>query len=202
MQNLNYARASFFTRFFAYLLDEFLLNLVLIIVGAPLFIAYFLAGDVLSREVLFQYSLFAIILYVVKKAYFVGMTYAGGRTLGKMALGLVVVSTDGEKLTFLDVLFRETIGRFLSGILYIGYLMALGREHRALHDMLCDTAVCYMGLVRETHPPQKPFEMPQAQPEESAEQDAAKQQDPQERSQSPKELWDAFLHDDEERDGK
>lgn len=148
MQNRKFAEAPFIPRLIAYLLDGLILNLALLLVCTPLWAAYFMAKDILSKEILFQYSLMAIILYVLKKAYYVGMTYGCGRTLGKMALGLVVVNADGGKLKFLDVLIRETVGKFLSSFLYVGYLMALGREHLTLHDRICDTRVCYNGLSK------------------------------------------------------
>ena len=53
-----------------------------------------------------------------------------------------VAAADGKPLRLVDVIYRETIGRFLSGIMYIGYFMALvDREHRAFHDWLCGTCV-------------------------------------------------------------
>jgi len=67
-----------------------------------------------------------------------------GATLGKMALGLRVVRSDGESLGW-----GVAIGRYfmyiVSGIiLLIGYIMAgFDTEKRALHDRVCDTRVIY-----------------------------------------------------------
>ena len=67
-----------------------------------------------------------------------------GATLGKMALGLRVVRSDGESLGW-----GVAIGRYfmyiVSGIiLLIGYIMAgFDNEKRALHDRVCDTRVIY-----------------------------------------------------------
>lgn len=63
-------------------------------------------------------------------------------TLGKMAVGIKVVRTDGTRITL-----ARGIGRFfaamLSGlILGIGYLMAAFTERKqGLHDIICDTLV-------------------------------------------------------------
>ncbi len=67
-----------------------------------------------------------------------------GATLGKMALRLKVVRSDGESLGW-----AISIGRYfmylVSGIiLLIGYIMAgFDNEKRALHDRVCDTRVIY-----------------------------------------------------------
>ena len=47
-------------------------------------------------------------------------------------------------MTFINVLYRETIGKYLSAIAFIGYFMiAIDDEKRGLHDRLCDTRVIY-----------------------------------------------------------
>ena len=57
---------------------------------------------------------------------------------------------DGEKLRLFDVVYRETIGKFLSGVIMnIGYIIAgIDSEKRALHDILCDTRVIYAKRVK------------------------------------------------------
>jgi uncharacterized RDD family membrane protein YckC len=63
-------------------------------------------------------------------------------TLGKMAIGIKVVRSDGDQITL-----ARGIGRYfatiISGLtLLIGYIMAAFTEQkRALHDMICDTLV-------------------------------------------------------------
>ena len=49
-----------------------------------------------------------------------------------------------------DVVYRETIGKFLSGVIMnIGYIIAgIDSEKRALHDILCDTRVIYAKRVK------------------------------------------------------
>jgi len=98
-----------------------------------------------AEPILFQYTLSGILTYCVKAGYFVLFTYTTGRTLGKRAMNLRVVNVDGTReLELLNVIFRETIGRFLSGILNLGYLMiGIDNDKRGLHDRLCDTLVIY-----------------------------------------------------------
>lgn len=76
--------------------------------------------------------------------YEVIMIHLYGATLGKMAVGIKVVRTDGS-----DVSWGTSIGRYfmkiVSGIILgIGYIMAgFDDEKRALHDRVCDTRVVY-----------------------------------------------------------
>ena len=63
-------------------------------------------------------------------------------TVGKRALGLYVLRTDGSKVGFL-----RAVGRWLSYILsalilFIGFFMiGLRQDKRGLHDLICDTMV-------------------------------------------------------------
>lgn len=155
MQNPKHAPAGFGTRWIAYIIDCILIGVGSGIVGLPIWISsLFVENNIWTTSVLFDHTLYAILMYGIRAAYFVIFTYSFGKTPGKMLLHIQVETKDGEKLTFLNVLFRETVGRFLSGIFYIGYLIALsGKEHLALHDMLCDTRVRYSNLTEEEKEP-------------------------------------------------
>jgi uncharacterized RDD family membrane protein YckC len=82
--------------------------------------------------------------WVLRGAYEVLMLRYFSATVGKMAVGLKVVRTDGSGLGW-----GIAVGRFfmyiVSGIiLLIGYIMAgFDEEKRALHDRVCDTRVIY-----------------------------------------------------------
>ena len=137
--------AGFAPRMAAYLIDLLLTGIGLMAVKAPFAIVKLLAGEsLIFRELLFSYSLYDIFFYLLGKSYFVLMTYFTGSTLGKKCLHLQVVSSEEKKLSFWTVLYRETIGRYLSSLLGIGYLMMLlDKEKRGLHDRLADTRVVY-----------------------------------------------------------
>lgn len=108
-------------------------------------------GTVLGGNLLFQYNLKDIVLYILEALYFILFTYYTGTTLGKKAMNLKVVRADGEeKLSLLTVVYRETIGRFLCSVIAgIGYLMiGIDSEKRGLHDILCDTRVIYAKKVK------------------------------------------------------
>ena len=143
--------AGFWVRLAAYVIDS------IIVFFGLLFVRLFLSGimSVLSDtwiggNILFHYTLKDILLYGFQVLYFILCTYLTGTTLGKRAMNLRVVSADGQKLTILNVVYRETIGRFLCSLsVGIGYIIAgVDREKRGLHDILCDTRVIYAKRVK------------------------------------------------------
>lgn len=75
--------------------------------------------------------------------YYVFFTGYSGQTPGKMLLRLKVVRLDDTQVSYGQAFIRETIGKFISGIvLGIGYLMvALRSDKRGLHDLMADTKV-------------------------------------------------------------
>ena len=63
-------------------------------------------------------------------------------TLGKMAVGIKVVRSDGTRISFWRAVGRIFATILSSLILLIGYIMAGFTERKqALHDMVCDTLV-------------------------------------------------------------
>jgi uncharacterized RDD family membrane protein YckC len=67
---------------------------------------------------------------------------ANQATLGKMAIGIKVVRTNGEPISFARGVGRYFATILSSLILCIGFLMAAFTERKqGLHDMICDTLV-------------------------------------------------------------
>ena len=67
---------------------------------------------------------------------------ARGATLGKMALGLRVVTSDGQRLSFLHATGRYFAKILSAIILFIGFIMiAFTERKRGLHDMIAGTLV-------------------------------------------------------------
>ena len=110
-----------------------------------------ISGTPLGGNILFHYTLKDIVLYIFQVMYFILATYYTGTTIGKRLMNLRVVPANRkEKLSFVDVLYRETVGRFLCNIsVCIGYiLIGIDKEKRGIHDMLCDTRVVYEKKVK------------------------------------------------------
>lgn len=148
-------RAGFGPRCAAYLVDRALLWIALAFLRVPALAAALMGnGQFSARAVLFRYSALDLVCWGLGVLYFVLMTYHTGTTLGKKLMRLRVEGTEGAPLRFIDVLYRETVGRFLSGILCLGYLMILAdRENRGFHDWLCGTRVVYDGVRFRQAPP-------------------------------------------------
>lgn len=137
--------AGFFIRLAAYLIDALIVGAVLLLVGTPVWFMQLSMGDhAIFKDILFEYNIFDILKYLLVSAYFIVMTYTSERTVGKMLMKIRVKSELSEKLTFSQVVFREVIGKYLSGILYIGYIMiGISDKKKGLHDKLADTRVVY-----------------------------------------------------------
>ena len=145
--------AGFFIRLAAFLIDMLLVSVVLSVIKFGVWCLELSIGDsVLFESVLFKYNIFDILYYVLTSAYFVVSTYCCGATVGKYLMKIKVVSTDGEKLSFLTVLIRETIGRYLSEIIIcIGYIIAgLDNRKQGLHDKISDTCVVYKMMYQKS----------------------------------------------------
>lgn len=74
-------------------------------------------------------------------SYYVIVTYLWGHTPGKAALGIRVVARDGNPPGLVRVIVRETLGKPLSLIFWIGFLMASGKQKLGLHDRISGTEV-------------------------------------------------------------
>lgn len=144
--------AGFFVRLAAYVIDSLIVFFGLLIVRLFLSgIMSLLSGTWLGGNLLFHYTLKDIVLYLFQVLYFILCTYLTGTTLGKRAMNLRVVNAEhGQRLGLMDVVYRETIGRFLCSLsVGIGYIIAgVDREKRGLHDILCDTRVIYAKKVK------------------------------------------------------
>lgn len=138
--------AGFFVRLAAYIVDSIIVGAALLTVRFPLWILRLSDGNnILFRDIIFKYSITDILFYVLHVTYFILMTYFAGATLGKRLFHIRVVSSENRDFTFFEIVYRETVGRFLSSIiLYIGYLMVIvNGDKLGLHDILSDTRVVY-----------------------------------------------------------
>ena len=79
----------------------------------------------------------------ISVVYYVYFTAFGGQTPGKMALRIKVIRTDSSSLTLGRAFYRETLCKFVSGIILgIGYLMVVFDDKKqGLHDRMADTYV-------------------------------------------------------------
>ena len=148
MQNKpeKYLHAGFFVRLAAFLLDSVIVGATLLVVKIPFWIVSLDNPDnILVRNFIFDYSIVDIIIYLLSASYFIILTYKTGATIGKRMLHLRVVSVEDRKPTLFEIVYRETVGRFLSELVAnVGYIMiGIHKDKQGLHDMLSDTEVIY-----------------------------------------------------------
>ena len=126
--------AGFWIRFGAKFIDGIIVGIAGFVLGflGSLIVRHPVTGAVLQNVVSFGLS-------IAYATYFLG---AYSATPGKMACGLKVVRSDGEKISYARACGRF-FAEFVSSLtLTIGYIMAaFDGEKRSLHDRICDTRV-------------------------------------------------------------
>ena len=142
--------AGIFRRCAAFVLD--LLLWLLLCFPMRLLLSLLGMAGIGSEAVFFHYTIADLILAAFFALYFIAFEGAFGTTPGKRVCGMRIVSVRTEHLGWLDVVYRETVGRFLNNLLLLGYIFALfDRRHRTFADRLCDTRVV---LIRQPVFPQ------------------------------------------------
>ena len=132
---------GFFPRLAAFALDSLIAWVMSLIVSG---VVGLVLGSLMDDYLFFSITVRSVVRWVAVALYFVLLTGFCGATLGKRLLRIQVVAPDGSKPSWWSVVYRETIGRYLSSLMCIGYLvLAFDRRHRGFHDMLADTRVVY-----------------------------------------------------------
>ena len=151
-QEIGFKNTGMGIRLLAYIIDNLILSITFLVINFLLsLITKSFDINILTNEILFQYTLTDIALYVIRCLYFVWLTYYTSATIGKHIFRIKVVPiNESKRMTFIDILYRETIGRYLSQvILCVGYFMIwFTKDKLTLHDRLCDTKVVYKDKVQ------------------------------------------------------
>jgi len=151
--------AGFWLRFVAVIIDNLIIDVLQFFLIIPLLASFgltFFTLDVgefnsLSEDdlvvmipaLISLISSVALLSFLVKLLYYALMESSKSQaTLGKMALGIIVTDTNGERLDFTKAMIRQLF-KLLSGmIMMIGYLMAgFTEKKQALHDIIANTYV-------------------------------------------------------------
>lgn len=138
----NVRYAGFWMRLWAYLLDIMVISSIVRLVIKPVLR--------LMDVSVYETSLFTpitILSGTIFFLYFILMTKYFGQTLGKMVFGLRVIDLKGSKPSWGTIIFREFIGRFISGSMFLlkfGYiLIGFLPKKQGLHDLFADTTVIH-----------------------------------------------------------
>lgn len=137
---------AFFRRFGATMIDGMLLGAIGFVVGLVMGGTAAVTtggGSADSPAALAAQAGANLALLVVQFLYYGFMYSTRGQTLGKMALGIRVVTADGSNPGFWRGGFRDTFGHMISGCLCgLGYLSMLwDNEQQTWHDKLFGTYV-------------------------------------------------------------
>ena len=129
--------AGFWLRFCAVFIDG-------LILGIPLAILQIMLEQNLARGSEEEFALLMAVVQVLTYWLYFALMESSAKqaTLGKLAVGIKVITSDGARLSFARATGRH-FAKFLSMlILYIGFVMAaFTRRKQALHDLIADTLV-------------------------------------------------------------
>jgi uncharacterized RDD family membrane protein YckC len=139
--------AGFRKRAAAHLIDSLVIgtigSVIGVIIGGIMGAALGFGGETSGGALIAIQVVVQLVSLGLTAAYYAGFHASRSMaTLGKMAIGIKVVRTDGDQITL-----ARGVGRYfatiISGLtLLIGYIMAgFTEQKRALHDMICDTLV-------------------------------------------------------------
>ncbi|RNF40829.1 RDD family protein [Planococcus salinus] len=137
--------AGFWVRFWAYLIDLAVIWGITSILLKPVFAAF---GVETSDSN--WYAPYTILSAVLFYGYFVLMTKFFAQTVGKMIMGIRVVSLKQDRLPWGTLLFREWIGRFLSVTIWPLYaIVGFTPLKQGIHDFIADTTVVHEESYRK-----------------------------------------------------
>jgi len=132
------AYGGFWIRVVAYIIDGIVLGIVSAILLAVFGRSMMSAADLEHYDPTLN-----LVSFILGWLYFALFeSSARGATPGKMALGLRVVTGDGQRLSFLNATGRYFAKIISAMILFIGFIMiGFTERKRGLHDMMANTLV-------------------------------------------------------------
>lgn len=140
---------GFWRRFAAFLIDYFLINIVVfiisIIIGTIVYsssLGSYPRTDFSAADTIFNLSVILVNLGISWLYHVLMESSSGQATLGKMALGIIVTDSQGRRISFGRATGRY-FAKFISWlILGVGHLMiAFTGKKQGLHDIMAGTLV-------------------------------------------------------------
>ena len=131
-----YPRAGFWKRFYALVVDVAINGII-----TKLFMT--LIASLMPVSELWIIIISTLVAVLIYFFYFLFPLRYWGRTIGKKIFSLQIININfTTNLTYKQIFLREVVGKLVSDLtLLIGYLMAMFRDKRALHDLIAETLV-------------------------------------------------------------
>ena len=128
-------------RFVAYLIDSIITTIVAWVVGFFLGLVFTISGGGPDQRGLLN-LLAGGLGFLITAAYFVAFWSTTGQTIGNMMLGIKVISTEGEPLSFVGAILRY-LGYIISGlVLSFGFAsIAFDSKRQGWHDKIANSYV-------------------------------------------------------------
>ncbi|WP_044565063.1 RDD family protein [Anaerococcus provencensis] len=130
----SFAYAGFFIRLVAFTID------MVVVYALKRIVTSFVDPN---TAIAFNLHVDVLIYWILTLAYFTLTTYFNkGQTLGKMITNIRVVSIDGSDLDFLQIVSRETFGRYVQNkFMFLYLIVGFAPMKQSLMDILSDTVV-------------------------------------------------------------
>lgn len=136
--NLNLPFATFASRFFALIIDTCIIIVPAMILGALIGV-WGMIWDDSDLVTSLKIQIVGIFFGILYEALFISGAWQA--TPGKRLMGLKVIDTSGNPVTFWRAVGRSA-SKLLSSIFFIGYIMAaFTKDKQALHDLMAGTFV-------------------------------------------------------------
>jgi uncharacterized RDD family membrane protein YckC len=148
-ENLRGHYAGFASRFIAFIFDCVVsIGVFMLVLGAASFAASVLTGSSIHWS---RANTWVVVAFFAWEFFYYAYFWtASGKTPGMVLLGVQVIGQDGTRAGTRRGLVRTVafpLSFLLLGLGFLGIL--LGRDRRALHDVIADTAVVYCWDARE-----------------------------------------------------
>ena len=148
-ENLRGQHAGFASRFIAFIVDCVVsIGAFMLVLSAASYAASVLTGSTIHWS---RANTWVVVAFFAWEFFYYAYFWtASGKTPGMVLLGVQVVGQDGSRAGTRRGLVRTLafpLSFILLGLGFLGIL--LGRDRRALHDVIADTAVVYCWDARE-----------------------------------------------------
>lgn len=149
--------SGFWKRFSAACLDGFVVYLVLLIVDLLIRIIAPYGSAAVETSSMSYILLRLVLIVVILGIYFAWMESSKLQaTLGKMALGIIVVNANNDPISFWQATSRYWAKWISNLTCFIGYVMSgFTSKRQALHDIMASTYVADKNIMKAINQPQQ-----------------------------------------------